>query len=709
MTPKSAFARSIWLTACAGSLSIILAACGGGGGGSPVQNDPANGGGGVGGVADSDVSQGASGVTNVGINCQPGILSGFAGSFDDSPVLVQREGQGGGEGGIGGDADGDGGGGSDGIGMGGALGQFEKVQVSVEFVSGEKFGPIAVDGDKGMVTVVPCSLMPPALVTFSGEPGSGARYFDEALEQYVSFEGSKLRTIVTDFRRNAGITTFTEAMVRRTFRLAPDGTDLTSNEGWANVSRVDQAHTDVAAEVNDQLPGAYRLTDLRRLPVILNDRNFTEGSGVLTDTQNGRYGAALAGLARVGGVNLGQVAAPALEINEQLAQDLADGEINLRDGDVPIAGTAIPAYTADRLWSYQTLKTTESAQRSGTGELASTRIPLSDMSINYPSGASERATFLSDGSMVFETANSTCPNGRRIDTIENVLDANFFNAIGNNGKTYVFNDDIRTCGGPFEVVFDIPGVSLVSLDEPGVARATDGKYYGPIVFPSPVGDSYGFYPYIFDAPIAPVRVVLNDFFVFTLSKDGRVFRESLNAQTNRFIVDNSRNELLTISGSSRELEVPGNVIQMGLSGGVREFFALNDAKEVYWIDIRTASGRQDPNITPKITKIEMAGPVCSISFGLIAVSCDGSYHQKVTAVTDTSAPPWLDRNPYFVPGVGGLEVSDKIMAVTPIWRSTPEFKVAEGASLPNIFNLDAVLIGVDGSIRNLDGTLVSAR
>lgn len=707
MTLKSSFARSIRLTACAGSLSIVLAACGGGGGGEgsgPVQNDP-----GIGGSGDSDVSQGANGVTNIGINCRPGILSGFAGNFDDSPVLVQREGEGGGEAGIGGDADGDGGGGSDGIGMGGALGQFENVQVSVEFVSGEKFGPIAVDGDKGMVTVVPCSLMPPALVTFSGEPGSSARYFDEALEQYVSFEGSKLRTIVTDFRRNAGITTFTEAMVRRTFRLAPNGTDLTSNEGWANVSRVDQAHTDVAAEVNDQLPGAYRLTDLRRLPVILNDRNFTEGSGVLTDTQNGRYGAALAGLARVGGANLGQVAAPALEINEQLAQDLADGEINMRDGDTVVAGTAVPAYTANRLWSYQTLKTTETAQRSGTGELASTQIPLSEMSISFPSGAFERATFLSNGTMVYETSNSTCPNGRRVDTIKNVLHAQFFNAIGANGKTWVFNDDISTCRGPIEVDFDIPGVSLVNVDEGNILRATDGKYYGPIVFRSPVGESYGFYPVIFDAPVTPIRVVVNDYFVFTLSGDGKTYRESFNPQTSGFFVDDARNQLRTVSGSSREIDVPGNVVQMALSGGTREFFALNDAKEVYWIDIRTSTGRQDPNITPKVTKIEMAGPICSISHGLIAISCDGSYHQKITAVTDPSVPPYLDRNPIFLPGISGLDVSNKIPAVTPIWRSTPEFKVPQGASIPNIFDLTAVLIGVDGSVRNLDGTLVSAR
>ncbi|MFK7964503.1 MAG: hypothetical protein AB8C46_11130 [Burkholderiaceae bacterium] len=699
MKPTSTFHRQIRLTACAGSLAIVLSACGGGGGGTgPVQNDPV-------GSSDSDVSQGASGVTNVGKNCQPGILSGFGGNFDDSPVLVQREG----EEGIGGEADGDGGGGSDGIGMGGALGQFENVQVSVEFASGETFGPVAVDPQKGMVTVVPCGLMPPALVVFSGEPGSGARYFDEALEQYVSFEGRNLRTIVTDFRRNAGITTFTEAMVRRTFRLAPDTVDPASNEGWANVSRVDQAHGEVAAEVNDQLPGAYRLTDLRRLPVILNDRNFTEGSGVLSDNQNGRYGAALAGLARVGGANLGEVAAPALEINEQLAQDLADGEINMRDGDTPVAGTSVPAYTDDQLWSQQTLETTESAQRSGTGELASTRIPLSDMLIDYPSGAQERATFFSDGTMVYETANSTCPNGRRVDTIENVQHAAYFNAIGANGKSYIFNDDISTCRGPIEARFDIPGVSLVNIDEPNISRATDGKYYGAIVFPSPVGESYGFYPIVFDAPIVPVKVAANDFFLYSLSVDGQLYRESFNAQTNDFFVDNARNELRTLSGSSRRIEIPGKVVQIGFSGGTREFFALNDAKEVYWVDVRSSTGRQDPNIAPTITKLDLAGPVCSISNGLITISCDGSYHQKITGVTDTSAPAYLDRNPFFIPGVGGLSVSDQIPAVTPIWRSTDEFKVPEGASLPDVFDLNAVLIGVDGTVRNLDGTLVLAQ
>src|SRR5690606_40685984 len=82
---------------------------------------------------------------------------------------------------------------------------------------------------------------------------------------------------------------------RRHTRFSRDwSSDVCSSDlAWKDPARVQIAHDEVLAAVNDLLPGIYRLEDLTRLPVMVSQANSQANSGVLTDNQNGVYGAVL--------------------------------------------------------------------------------------------------------------------------------------------------------------------------------------------------------------------------------------------------------------------------------------------------------------------------------------------------------------------------------------------------------------------------------
>ncbi len=672
--------------AAALALAVALAACGGGGGNSAVSNSGTAGG-----------------------DCSPGLVKGFSGTFDDRPVTVPfttGDGEGAGAG-VGGGGDG-----AAGAGIGGALGQFVNVDVTAEFASGERFGPVRVDDQKGMVTIVPCSLKAPVQVVFAGAPGSGAQYFDEALGRNVSFEGKQLRTVMTSFDRNAGVTSFTEAMVKRTERLSVEAGESASS-GWTNVGRVNAAHEEVKVAVNDLLPGNLRLEDLRRLPVILNGSNFTAGSAVLTDTQNGRYGAALAGFAQTGGANLGPNASPALEINRQFAQDMADGRIDLVDAGNPVIGTGPSAYTVQALWTNQTLQTTQSAQIAGSGGLRDAAVPFDSSSIS--------ATFeglgsigisvghFSDGTLRYDLATSVanCPGGgtRRF---PNVRQKAFLNAFSQDGRTFYSLFALLSGGDPCDLrvdqPFDVPGTHIVWIEPQGdFVRAADGRFFVP--------GATGWQQLSLEGP-RQIQVVVTQGYLWGVSDSGVLIRHAGGPEDT--IPDPATQGFRLPPGLAKAVPLPSPVVLIATSDDRREIFALTASHEVYWIDVRDATGARSRVVDPKPVKLDLGKPVCWISGGLVAVGCGGGWHRTVKAISDPNAPPTVrEENPppiglTLVPGVGGVQVSPEVPAQTPIWRSTDAVGVADGTQTVLRLTSPARLIGIDGSVRTLEGALVTA-
>ncbi|MGE0310568.1 MAG: hypothetical protein AB7P21_02950 [Lautropia sp.] len=675
----------------AGLAACLLQACGGGGGG-------------------SDATAVSGGLPAFSGKCSPGLVRGFTGGFDDRPVNVLNTGDGGGGGGSGGSGGagvGGDGGGAPGAGIGGALGQFVNVDVTAEFASGERFGPVRVDDAKGMVTIVPCALVPPVLVTFSGAPGSGARYFDESLGREVSFEGQTLRSVVTAFDKNAGVTSFTEALVRRTERLsAESGGSLA--RGWTDPQRVERAHADVRAAVNDQLPGDLRIEDLRRLPVILNQRNFVDGSAVLSDTQNGRYGAVLAGFARTGGDNL-VAASPALEINRQFATDMADGRLDLLDAGRTITGGNTAAYTLSALWTNQTLQTTQAARSAGTGTLKNALVTFDFTRVGVvggPAGNAEiQVTHRSDGTLQYAISSSDCPRGTQAFTFTDVRQKALLGAISRDGRTwYSVLPTADPCAPRFAVPFDVPGARIAWLESRGeLVRTTDGRLFAY--------DTAGFrwFQITLEGP-RKVQLVQAPDYLWGVTEGGELYRHYF--EQGGFVADATTGGVRSAPGATMKVAMPAPVALIAASADRRELFALTTTRELYWIDIRDPGGVRSPAFAPRPLKLDV-GTVCWISNGVVAVACDGTWHRTVEPLSDPNAPPVRRISDAtgltIVPGVGGLRVSPIVPAVTPIWRSTDSFGIAPGTTTPLAeLTSPARLIGVDGSVRTLAGELATA-
>jgi hypothetical protein len=369
--------------------------------------------------------------------CIPGLIAGFGGPMQDTlSRVVGQDNSGGGDapGGIGG-GDGVGDGAAGGVGVGGSLGQFVNVDVSVQFASGTSFGPVRVNSatTNGMVTLVPCDLAPPALVTVTGV--AGAQYFDEQLAAPASFVGQTLRTILTRFDRNGGVTPFTEAMVRRTLQLggevATDGGHRLKAlekavDSWKDAARVQIAHDEVLRSVNDLLPGIYRLEDLRRLPVIVNQTNSAQNSAVLTDNQNGVYGAVLAGLAKAAGTIQPGAETPALTTTSHFVADLADGVRDLRSSGTPVVGVGGATYNYDTFAARLTTETGATAKALGAGALKTKTVPVQRLKgkagTNFAAPANWVFTLASDGTLQIQgpsgQSGPALPAGTRFSRID---------------------------------------------------------------------------------------------------------------------------------------------------------------------------------------------------------------------------------------------------------------------------------------------------
>lgn len=338
---------------------------------------------------------GSSNVNNDSANCVSGLQTGFKAQAGDQPIEnVSFEGEGGD-----GDGDGGGSGGGEGHGIGGGDGQYKNVSVTIEDAAGKTYGPQLVDEEKGMVTLVHCGEPQlPARITFEGKDVN-ATYYDEGLQRDVSFFSKRRIGLLTNLDVNTGVTPLTEALYERAQEI---GRVQGTPEGWKNPTIVGQAQAELLVLINDQLPGIYRLTDLKRLPIPLNVDTDKAGSNALADNQNGIYGALLAGLAKTGATTLPNSTTPALDVAEALILDLRDASLNLKDANGELIGEAnrIP-YTSDTLWTQTAVSTGETAERTGSGSLLNSTAPIGfvrETSVDTTTGGVQESAYLLESS-----------------------------------------------------------------------------------------------------------------------------------------------------------------------------------------------------------------------------------------------------------------------------------------------------------------------
>ena len=396
---------------------------------------------------------GGGGSSAVEASCKQGLITGFGIDVGDQTIMnvAPQEGQGGSEG------DGGGIGGGEGIGIGGGDGQYTNVDVTVELANGRKFGPWPVDSTKGMVTYVHCGGILPAKITFAGNR-SDATYYDEGLQRNAPFTG----------KSRIGL-----------------------SEAWKDPAIVAQAHREVLALVNAQLPNIYRLADLKRLPVMLNASNDRAGSQTLPANANGVYGADVAAIALAGATAVPGSSQPAQDLAQTLIRDLTDGQLNLTDAaGQSLAGAGTVPYTYDTLWSMLTVGTGETAARNGQDRLASDAVPIGLVRSRAAPGSTSAVTDTlyvlgSNGTLVA----SLNPDTAAAQTIEPAAQRQFSQlykfgvepvvALRRDGQGVLVFPTAWDGSFSFEVAPPTAAVTMVELIDAGqpVIRMSDGSRF----------------------------------------------------------------------------------------------------------------------------------------------------------------------------------------------------------------------------------------
>lgn len=501
-----------------------------------------------------------------------------------------------------------------GIGIGGGPGLTRGALVEVTFADGTRLAGARTDADKGMVTLVPCSLGEglPALVRMSG--GTGASYYDAGSGRWVSFEGKSLHAVVNAFEvdTNLAVTPFTEAVYRRVLALANGDA-----RPWQDAGRIERAHDEIKSAVNDLLPGAYRIERLDRMPLLIDDRIDIDGVRSLPRTQASMHGVAVAALARVSAENRTADPAPALEIAERLAADLEDGVLDNPYADVDFLQTpeVVPAYQLNSFWERMAIASINVGRKAGVPAMWSGRpFPLA---LVRPSGHRSSMVWpeqyiglYSDGILraavrVHKDLAMYC--GTWCDPVRKVaasVDSEWW--IYELGEMVEFDPDTRT------------------------ARSADGKLWSVGDFSQDQTHS-PLWPLEGGQPLQPKHLP-----GFEIGVDGRVYRLVYpeDPQTGLPISPPSRGEELSLPTRARQLSSDGRLTYALLSNG--EVYVLNPeiivaemgffpieglpdeaARRQYWGTFRSAG---HPRNIPLRVNVEYS--ICRIG-GTYLHACDG--------------------------------------------------------------------------------------
>jgi hypothetical protein len=286
----------------------------------------------------------------------PAAVGVFTG-FPDNGNLNWESTGGDGSGGVGdGGASGDGG-----VGAGGDFGQFRGANVCVFLDDGARLGCALTDDVKGMVTIKPGRDYRGGLrIELSGTPT--ATYYEEGRDTYVPFPPDrKIRVWVPSIQRNIGITPFTEAA----YRLLTEGSAPESAGPNPGKDQIRAANERVRQALNEHFPAALHVDDIARLPFI-KSQGLPAGS-MRTDPR-GRYGLVNGAFSKQASFHHSDTATPTLDAMRQLGEDLLDGRLDGRNGDLPAGLPGQRTYDPQTLTGELSSALAEQAARFGAQE-----------------------------------------------------------------------------------------------------------------------------------------------------------------------------------------------------------------------------------------------------------------------------------------------------------------------------------------------------
>jgi hypothetical protein len=444
--------------------------------------------------ASAEIVAGQLQVTEVPGTCVPAVFTGFTGKFDDVMVQMPYDPSfsGGGGGGGGG---GDGGGGGAGGAGGGALGQFLDAIVRVERTDGSLLGQNVTDAEKGLVTIVPCRYSGPLRITVRGKDDGSSQYYEESLRAYAPFPpGIEMNAVVPSLTKNVGITILTEgAWQYLKVKYGPDG--------WKNPAYIAEANEAVRKEFNRFLPAGLQVTDITRLPVLLNDRT---GTASIEATPNGKYGVVNSGLARAGGLMLhedvlNREGKAVLKLAQQMGADLCDGVIDGFCQDTPVfADSKDAAYLTQQLGEFLNAGVGDIATSCGNADIEQSSLRIVQVKVDVPgtpfSGGYEYREdtpiyLLRNDGKVFRWPSRSQPvEPYRHDlTFAQLYPASRLLGRLLDGRSVSLSGDISTDPGPtavagiddsfsssYQVIARLPDGSVLTIDRTGLATTVPG-------------------------------------------------------------------------------------------------------------------------------------------------------------------------------------------------------------------------------------------
>lgn len=224
---------------------------------------------------------------------------------------------------------GDGGSGS-GDGAGPGLSAMRNARVTAYKPDGTVLGSAPLSPDY-LVSLYPGTYRGPFILRFAEDASANGpgEYFDESKRAWLPLAGQILHVMVPSLRHHISANPLTEAAYQLALRQAGSEAALTATS-------MQQANDAVLTQLNAKLASAYQTNDITNYVVPIDNNS---GSGTLTNTWAGRYGAVIAALPIAGGLFDSSLATPALAFTRQLVEDIRDDSVFNVSATVPI-----PAY-----------------------------------------------------------------------------------------------------------------------------------------------------------------------------------------------------------------------------------------------------------------------------------------------------------------------------------------------------------------------------
>lgn len=301
------------------------------------------------------------------------VSSGFQASKLDVPPVIDAGGDGGGGGGDGGSGGGDGGG--DGGGAGGASGEgaIRYADVRLFDSTGRQIGAAPSD-ELGLVRLKACGASGPFLLEFSGN--ERAQYFDEAIalrdnsdaDAWRPFPATEaLRAYVENLTdHHVGVSMMTHAAAQEILgastAAASEGRRKTALAAAAREGRILSAPKVTAAMVraanersralfNQHLASSgIAVDDVTQAPALSYSLDSMRAFG---NNGRGRYGQALAAMAKTAAQFNAALPSPAREMTKQFTRDLTDGVVDGKDS----TGTAVSVSPVTAAYDFNRLPT----------------------------------------------------------------------------------------------------------------------------------------------------------------------------------------------------------------------------------------------------------------------------------------------------------------------------------------------------------------